>query len=324
MDALSGVVNAASNAPKMLFYTTFDGMSINVGGTYAADSIDPSRNFYTPFSDTSDSTTGYDLSTDIKALFGSSTLVIIQSIPQQAILLADFGTYHSPDVSSGQITLTCDLRDFTGSPNPQSHLLISRSAAQALANDVNELCVVTYFKLPAGLDLQVGNTSTGKFFIPFEIKTGGYNNQAGVGDMRFKLQIDGTNGFNEYVCTVDDNANGNGIVPGVPASTTIFYRNFSGVTAALDTWTKFYLWWNRSAGRLTMAVEPDGGVFKVIGDVYPRDLQASVLNKTTLYGVQNLPITRMFFVSNYTSTNIPAPTIVKEIQLWNKPPIELV
>lgn len=323
MDALSLPCNSASGAPKLLFHTTFDGMTLNTAGTFAADSINPSRNFHTPFSDTSDSTTGYDLSADIKAIFGSATAVVMQSVPQNSILLADFGTYYGSTLTGGELRVQCTMRDSMASPNPQTHLHFLRTAAQALADDINELCLMLYVKIPAGLDLQSGNTTTGKFWEVWELKTGGYNNLTSIGDMRFKMEILGNNGYNEWVCTVDDNAGGNGTIYGMPASTQVIKRNFSGITAQLNTWTKCYSWWNRSKGRITMAIHPDGGAFQVIGDIYPADIQESYLAKNTLYGAADLPICRLFFGSNYTTANLPAPNAIKEMQIWDKPPIKL-
>ena len=322
MDALGIPANIIGNTPKLLFHTVFAGMSLS-GTPYSQGSL---KNWIVDFSDSTDSTTGYDIDADLKTLWGSNTQIGIQNIPQSNLAAdgSDFATYFAPSLATNQLTLQCSARHSTGSGtgNPQCTLMVSRTAAQAAANDINELCVMLYAKLPAGLDLQAGNTATGKFFeVGFEIKSGGYGGASGVGDIRYKLEVLGNNGSNEWAATVDNEANGRGTIPSVESALTQYYRNFSGVAPTLNTWTKCYVYFNRSKGRVIMAVEPDGGVFSVIGDASAPDFPT--LNYT-LYGHERLPITRMFLGLNYTSATLPAATLIKEVQIWDKMPIELV
>lgn len=325
---INGIVDMMTNsvsAPKLLFHTTFDGMTLNVAGTFAPDSADPSRNFYTRFSNATDTTTGYNIDTTIDSLFGSATTVQLQSIPQNSILLSNFGTYFSSNIANGELTVQCNLRDTPNSPNPQTHLLFSRSAAQALANDVEELCVMSYVKIPANLNLQNAIVSTGRFFEVMEYKTGGYNGLNGVGDMRFKVELTGNNGYNEWSLAVDDGANGYGIIPGLGNSANtvnVYARIYTSEPVQLDVYTKCYLYWNRPKCQLKLAIHPDGGEFKFLAEVTKEHMLSSVLNKSTLYGIADLPFTRLFVVSNYTSSNnLPVPTKCKELQLWDKPPV---
>ena len=324
-DSLDLTTNNSAESPRLLYHTKFDGISLNVAATYAADAINPSRNFYTPFAVTVDSSTEHDIVTSLKSIFGSNSTVVLQSIPQNQIQLSDFQTYHSPNIASnGEITLTCNMRDTPTSPNPQEHLFLLRTSAQALASDIEELCIVTDIKLPAHLNLSSNVISTtGYYYIVEEYKTGSYNNQTSAGDMRFKVEILGNNGFNEWVLVVDDGANGYGIVPGLPGpSTTIYSRKFSGISAQLGVYTKVYLYWNRPKCILKLAIHPDGGDFRFVAEITAADMLASALNKSTLYGIAELPITRFFFVSNYSSANnLPVPTVCSEFQIWNKLPI---
>lgn len=323
-DTLAPWGNTATNTPKLLFHIKFTGLTLNPTPT-SSGSL---KNWINTFSDTSDSSTGFDLSTDIKALWGSSTTTQIQSIPQSDLAAdgSDFATYFAPSVTDGNLTLQCSARHATGagSGNPQESLLFTRSSAQAAANDINEICSITRVTIPVGLDLQVGNTATGFFFEISEFKTGGYGGFNGRGDLRLKLELNGLNGFNEWSGTIDDNANGYPNVPGVGSSTTTFYRNFSGVTAVLGVKTTCYVYFNRARGRLIMAIQPDGGIFSVIMNVTADMLEATALNKRALYGVQNLPFTRILTANNYLSAPVPNPLIVHEYQLWNIPPINLV
>lgn len=318
MDALGTLANTSANAPKLLFHTVFDGVSLG-----AATQVS-STNWKVPFANSSDSTTGYDLVTTLQNLWGASVDSRIQCVPQSGYTVSDlteFATYFDPTLTTNQLSLNCLARHALGASNPQSLWNVSRSTADANAYPINELCIIGYAKLPAGLDLQSGNTASGKYYQVVEFKTGGYGGDSAVGDLRVKIKVTGVNGYNEWVAEVDNNANGRGIIPSVETDVTYYYQNYSGITASPDTWTKYYFYFNRNAGRAIMAIEPDGGIFSVIGNVYPANIP---LLGGVLYGHENLPITRVFLGNSYTSANLPAPLLMKELQLWNRPPIELV
>ncbi len=152
MDALGALANTSGNAPQLLFHTVFDGVTLGsptkVSGT----------NWKMSFSDSSDSTTGYDLVTTLQSLWGASVDSRIQCIPQSGYSIADaaeFATYFDPTLTDNQLSLKCLDRHAAGASNPQSLWNVSRSTADANAYPINELCIVGYVKLPAGLDFRI-------------------------------------------------------------------------------------------------------------------------------------------------------------------------
>lgn len=324
MDALGVAANNAGNAPQLLFHTKFSGLTIGTAyyGTAQTD-------WHQDFVDSVDDQTGYDIVNDIKGLYGSGTTIDLHTLPQANIPdAATFATYFGTDITT---QLELSILDQHGTyPTytrvPQTYLRIFRPYAEAAANDINEACFVGRFKLPAGLDLQTGNTAAGRYLVLKEIKTGGYGGVGGVGDLRFKLELTGSNGYNEWTMTVDNSANGIGVIPNNPSaippigsSLTVYYQNKSGVEAELNVWSTFYLYFNRQAGRLIAAIHTDNGSYDVIANAFANDFPGG-----QIYGQERLPITRLHGLMLYTATTYPCRVYFNDWQIWNKPPIELV
>jgi len=311
------------SSANLLFDTRFTGMSLG-----PANYTPPAnyQNWHQQFTDSICSITGSDIVNDIKTMWGSNTIIDILSIPQSPVTdPAVFATYYSSNLASDCLSLEINKADGTKpdfSIVPQTMLQVVRTPAQASLNDVDELCVSTVFKLPAGLDLG-GNPAAGKYLTLFELKEGGYLGQAGVGALRIEVMINRAlsgDAYNQWYVLVDDNANGVGIIPGLDVS-EIYYSRRSGIAAQLDVKTRLYVYWKRSAGRLVVAIQVEGQNIQVLADVYPQDLAPKLSGK--LIGLFGYPWCRFELCMMYQTAYYPSSVKFYEMQFWNKLPIPI-
>jgi len=308
---------------NLLFDTRFTGMAVDAGHYEATQ-----RDWHQDFTDSVDSITGADIVNDLKALWGSNTNIDILSIPQDNVPdSTTFATYFSSNFASNQLSLEINSA-FGLYPTytivPQTMLNIVRTPAQATGNDMDELCVSTRFKLPAGLDL-TGNPAAGKYLTLFEWKEGGYNGLSGVGEQRIEVMVNRAlsgDAYNQWYVKVDNNANGAGNIPGFVSKD--YYTKRSGLTAQLDVWTRLWVYWNRPAGRLVVIIQVDGQARQLLVDMYPEDLNilAPELGGQ-LYGLHKYPICRLEACMMYQTAYYPSTVKFSDMQIWDKLPIPI-
>ncbi len=320
LDALSGLANIPSSAPRLLFHTRWIGMAIDAG--HSEGSL---KDWHQDFTDSVDSVTGSDIVADLKTLWGSNLEVDILSIPQADVSTSgELATYFGTNLASDQLSLEIldshgDYPTYTGVP--QTMVSIRRNAAQALAGDIDEVCFSGRFKLPATLDLS-GNNSAGEYLTCFEGKAGGYNGIGGIGDFRIQVMINnGVPGYhNEWKVQVDNSANGVGVIPSLP-TLEVYYSPHTNMEAQLDVCTRYYVYWHRSAGRLVVAIQVDGSATQILANIHPEDLPAKL--NGLLYGLEGLPITRIHPCMMYATGGYPTVVPWADLQVWDKLPVNI-
>ena len=295
-----------------------------------------------------DAVTGYS-DTHLDTLYGASTQYDfwgIGDMADAADMDADpehltyfdnsIATATHPLIKGGrQLTNSCLVR-VTGAPNPQTHLYVGIQSAAALADPVQEQYWEIDFILPAGLDLQSGDTATGKFFSsPLEFKTGAwYDTDAAtykqaVGDFRIGIGVTGTDtgGVNRWYVSADNEANGRGTIPELSVTPyDVVYQYVDIVnadeTVHLGVRTKARVWYKRpvdaddlTTGRLRVDIKAEG---------YDAFTLCNITSGYQLCGQNNLPITRIFLGSNYTSATLPNATILESVAIYNNPTASLL
>ena len=243
----------------------------------------------------------------------------------------------NPLIKGGrQLTNSCLVRE-TGSPNPQTHLYVGIQSAAALANPVEAQYFEFDFILPSGLDLQAGDTGTGKFWVtPLEIKTGAWYDtgatayKQAVGDFRIKVGCTGTDtgGVNRWQVIADNEANGRSVIPELSVTPYDDVYKYVDITntdepVLLGVRTNAKIYYKRpeggvsdtTTGRLKVVIKPEGyEAFTIcnIGEGYQ------------LTGQLHLPITRIFWGTNYTSADLPNATILESVAVYNNPTASLM
>lgn len=281
-----------------------------------------------------DSVTGYS-EADLVTLYGSGTQYELWGIGDGSdpVPITDFihtiTTPVDPIIPGArQLTNGCAVR-VTGSPNPQTHLYVGITAANALAAPIES----SYFEydliLPEGLDLQLGDTGTGNFYIVQDFKDGAWYNgstyKQAVGSFRIKVGLTGfgTGGVNRWQVTWDNDADGRTIIPELrdnpPYNSVFKYGEITNTTepVRLGVRTKIKMWYKRpsgpndlTTGRLKVEVNPEG---------FDPFILADIAEGYQLCGQVFLPLTRLLFLSNYTSAVLPNPLIGESLAIYNNP-----
>lgn len=323
---------AVTTAPD--FYTVF-----GAGLTIGAPTWPAAKHVQMAITGT-DAVTGY-ADTDLSTLYGTNTNYRfwgIGNMPNATDMDADpeqetyftqtITTPADPIVPGGrQLTNACLLTEL-GS-NPQTHLYVGIQSAAALAGPIESCYWEMDFILPAGLDLQTINPGTGKFWVgPLEIKTGAYYDDPtyyqAVGDFRVKVGLTGASGgVNRWQVICDNEANGRGVIPELsiaPYDSVYEYVNIINTdeTVLLNTRTNIKIWYKSpsgpedlTTGRLRIDVKPEG---------YDAFSICDITSGYQLCGEANLPITRLFFGSNYTSASpLPFPSVLESLAIYNNP-----
>jgi len=338
LSAIAGKFPMSSPVATPLFDTIFAGLVL---GTPTKNG-DGSNNWTTTFTSTTDTVTGFDVSTDLQSIFGAGTQLIIDSLPESEWTdIADFNTYisntlrastYSARYGAQELELKCKIREALGSPNPQTDLLLKIPGSTAVANPVRRGYFELVFKPPVGLDLQAASndSSTGHFWNVLEGKRGGFFDagtyKTSFGDWRMLIGITGESGVDKWVFRLDDVANGYPLIPGVanPSSPNIFYTNSVNDTIRLGVWHTLKLYFNfpavhtdKQSGIIQAVLSPDG---------YPDIVLANLVNDgvTQMAGVADLPPTRWFTGLNYASAGLPNPQTIARLSIWDKPPSILI
>jgi hypothetical protein len=346
ISAKGGRVAVQPVATLPLFHTAF-GSGVVLGTPERAGSDTNWRTFVTG----TDAVTGHTLPDTLEDFLGAGTLVKIQSIPETGNGIADDAnaqtnfadrftnqiqsTTSTYKESGNELLLQCDYRHDTGTNNPQTDLLIDRTAASALSIPFEEWYIRTDFYVPAGLNTQTGDTSTGKFFLFSDIKTGGYDDNYGVGDFRYTVAINGDSGTDKYEVRFDSEANGRGIIPGlstggIPISEggsalakETYMQIASEETVRTGCWHTLHIYTKRPANYLDTTT----GIHQVVIEPHgydPIELCNIRGGGYQAMGVENLPVTRLLVCLNYTSAILPNPIAIANLEIGERPQRPLI
>ena len=321
------------------FWTVF-GSGVNIGAVTAGP---VSNQFHLPITGT-DSVTGY-ATTALGTIYGGSPTYEIQGISNASPATTDYPTYFTSSIDTvsdpivkgaRQLNHGCLFQDISAS-NPQSQLYVGISSTNALATPITSQYWEIDTILPADLDLQGGYPGLGKFWIIAEFKTGAWFDpgsstyKQAVGDYRFKVGLTGISGVNQWNVICDDDANGrnNSTIPElmVPPYNTPAYKYFDWAdpdqAVYLGVRTKVKIYYKRPVGG---TADLNTGRLRVDIKQYGYDgfTLCNIAGNQQLCGQINLPLTRLFFGSNYHSATKPNNTIIESLQIYNNPSTDLL
>lgn len=246
LDALSGLANVASVAPKLVFHTMF-GLGVSIAAAEAGGSASQSFEDVTG----TDSITGYSFdSGSLYDFYGAGVYPHIQAI-YDSPMYANGGATHpyynecfansinssttlSSVAGARELVLQClDRTNPVIEVDPQTVLTFARSRVGGIAlDDIPEIFYSFDFILQSDLITQMSDTnySLTNFLTLTEMKTGDKDATAGRswGDCRFKVEIrrnTTVNGTKLYFHTaLDDNANGLTHIPSCPGPSVTTYQ----------------------------------------------------------------------------------------------------
>lgn len=290
---------------------------------------------YFQFFNGNDSQTKFDM-LDITKFFGPSSLMI-QSITDKDVTEETVQQFLHSSINQSmgpfgrvQYVLKNNIKQRISPPgnilSPQIQFLINRSSSSKNPlTAVNEWYYSIYIKLDPNLAEKLIWPTIGAgashWFTLAEFKTGGYNGNSSAGDYRLSLSIHKDNDGLFYRCSGDNVANGLGIVPGITEynnSKPFWRQRTRSGSVKLGVWQKLEVYVKRPVGKDDTAT---GISWMAITPVNQQ--QRTVVGHKVggvQMGIAELPLSRLFIISNYFGGNSPIAIECTDLDIWDTLP----
>lgn len=267
---------------------------------------------------------------DISNFFGSSSLMV-QSITDKNVTEETVQDYlHSSLVEDvgpkGRLehilrnNIKLRVSPAGNIVSPQIQFLINRNPIKSKPpSPIDTYYYSTWIKLDPKLDEKLLYPIVGSggshWQVICEMKTGGYEGNASAGDYRYSVSVNKDENGLYYRVAGDNNANGVGVIPGLSSFTTYWRQRTRSGVVKLGVWLKLEVFIKRPANKDDQTT----GVIWVA--LTPANQQQRVVIGHKVggvqMGIQNLPVGRLFLVSNYIGGNSPVSIDVTDLEIWN-------